>query len=205
MKNHQLQHRLLKYFIFVAIVPAVCIALLYFGITQADTRARLEQDCNQRLTHVMNKIENKVTQINEFTGWIFRQEDLQMLLARPEAQASCYDEVFHQAVQELRSQFSYRPVTRGILSLFLIGDNGVDIRAGSEASLIDPKDLTDLITCSDACDTYWGCLTDNLTAFTDHPQVLFYRHPMIDSDTGAQTGWLVLLFSSDLFRDECAD
>ena len=23
---------------------------------------------------------------------------------------------------------------------------------------------------------------------------------MIDSDTGAQTGWLVLLFSSDLFR-----
>ena len=48
MKNHQLQHRLLKYFIFVAIVPAVCIALLYFGITQADTRARLEQDYNQR-------------------------------------------------------------------------------------------------------------------------------------------------------------
>lgn len=84
MKNHQLQHRLLKYFIFVAIVPAVCIALLYFGITQADTRARLEQDYNQRLTHAMNKIENKVTQINEFTGWIFRQNDLQILLARPE-------------------------------------------------------------------------------------------------------------------------
>lgn len=205
MKNHQLQHRLLKYFIFVAIVPAVCIALLYFGITQADTRARLEQDYNQRLTHAMNKIENKVTQINEFTGWIFRQNDLQILLARPETQVSCYDEAFHQAVQELRSQFSYRPVTRDILSLFLIGDNGVDIRAGSEASLIDPQDLTDLITCSDACDTYWGCLTANLTAFTDHPQVLFYRHPMIDPDTGVQTGWLVLLFSSDLFREECAD
>ena len=200
-----MQHRLLKYFIFVAIVPAVCIALLYFGITQADTRARLEQDYNQRLTHAMNKIENKVTQINEFTGWIFRQNDLQILLARPETQASCYDEAFHQAVQELRSQFSYRPVTRDILSLFLIGDNGVDIRAGSEASLIDPQDLTDLITCSDACDTYWGCLTANLTAFTDHPQVLFYRHPMIDPDTGVQTGWLVLLFSSDLFREECAD
>ena len=105
MKNHQLQHRLLKYFIFVAIVPAVCIALLYFGITQADTRARLEQDYNQRLTHAMNKIENKVTQINEFTGWIFRQNDLQILLARPETQASCYDEAFHQAVQELGLNF----------------------------------------------------------------------------------------------------
>ena len=59
MKNHQLQHRLLKYFIFVAIVPAVCIALLYFGITQADTRARLEQDYNQRLTHAMNRSRTK--------------------------------------------------------------------------------------------------------------------------------------------------
>lgn len=205
MKNHQLQHRLLKYFIFVAIVPAVCIALLYFGITQADTRARLEQDRNQRLTHAMSKIENKVTQINEFTGWIFRQDSLQVLLARSEAQAGRYDEAFHQAVQELRTQFSYRPVTRNILSLFLIGENGVDIRAGSEASLIDPQALTHLMARSDTCDAYWGCLTDNPTTFTDHPQVLFYRHPMTDPDTGAQTGWLVLLFSSDLFREECAD
>lgn len=104
MKNHQLQHRLLKYFIFVAIEPAVCIALRYFGVTQADTRERLEQDCNQRLTHAVSKIENKVTRGDESTGWIFRQNGLQQLLSRPETQAGRHDEAFHQAVQELRSQ-----------------------------------------------------------------------------------------------------
>ena len=51
MKNHQLQASfLLKYFIFVAIVPArVYAARFIFGIARHDTCNVSEQDYNQRL------------------------------------------------------------------------------------------------------------------------------------------------------------
>lgn len=205
MKKQRLEQRLLCYFVLVAFLPVLTMMVYYFFTVRKDTLGRLETEYTQRAAYAMDKIEDKVTQVHELATWIFQNESIQQLLsAQPEA-AAVYTDVTHTAVQDLLKQFSYRPITGDLLSLFLIGENGLDLRGGTEASLIDLERVLPMLASRENCDRYWGCLTDNLTSLTETPQVIFYRHPVMDAYTGAQSGWLVMLFSSRMFEEECAD
>lgn len=205
MRRKTLQGRLLAYFALAALIPAAVVMLIYLGMTQADTTSRLQEDGALRAAHAVAKIENKVNQINDFAGWIFRNEQICALLERSEEEAAVYDEACHEAVRALREQFSYRPVARHILALFLIGDNGLDLRSGTEASLISREEACALLADNGDSDLYWGSLIDNPTALSANRQVIFYRHPLTDPRSGEHTGWLVLLFSGKMFEEECAD
>ena len=79
----------------------------------------LDESYEQRITYAVDKIENKVTQVNEFTTWIFQNEQILQLLSRSEQEIHAYDDVMNVAVQDILKQFSYRPITGDILSLFI--------------------------------------------------------------------------------------
>ncbi len=204
-KRQRLQYRLLAYFALVAFLPVLTIMVYYIHTVQQGTRDRLDADYRQRISYALDKIENKVTQIDEFATWIFQNEQLLQLLSRTPEQLETYDETTHTAVQDLLKQFSYRPIAGDVLALFLLGDNGLDLRGGTDASLIDAAALDPLLAAQNGCDRYWGYTIDNLTELTKTPQVLFYRHPVTSEAADAPCGWLVLLFSDQLFREECAD
>jgi len=204
-KQKKLRRQLLVYFATVAFLPVLTM-MVYYGYTvQQSTRDRLNEDRCQRVSYALDKIENKVTQIDEFATWIFQNEQLQQLLSRTHEQLDGYDETTHSAVQDLLKQFSYRPIAGDVLALFLLGDNGLDLRGGTDASLINVDAVYPLLEAQEGCDRYWGCTTENLTKLTKTPQVLFYRHPMTVGAAEEPCGWLVLLFSDQLFREECAD
>ncbi len=164
----------------------------------------LDESYEQRITYAVDKIENKVTQVNEFTTWIFQNEQILQLLSRSEQEILAYDDVMNIAVQDILKQFSYRPITGDILSLFILGDNGLDLRGGTDASLIDIESVYPLLTDNEECDPFWGVLIDNLTTLTETPSVIYYRHPIVDQTTRETMGWLVLLFSSQVFHEDCA-
>lgn len=205
MKNQKLQRRLLIYFALVAFLPVLTILVFYLYFTQENTEQQLIENYQQRAEYALDKIENKVTQVNEFATWIFQNAQIQELLLRTSDQSDYYDEVTHVAAQGLLKQFSYRPITRDILSLFLLGNNGLDLRGGTDASLISRQSIEQLLHYDAGSEAYWGYLTDNLTKLTETPKVVFYRHPIMDENTGSQVGWLIMLFSDQMFSEECAD
>lgn len=205
MKKQKLQRRLLAYFALVAFLPVLTIMGYYIYTVQRNTKSSLDESYQQRILYATDKIENKVTQVNEFATWIFQNEQLHQLLSRAPEQLETYDETTHAAVQDILRQFSYRPITGDILSLFLLGRNGLDLRGGTDASLIDIQTVYPLLEEMDGCDQYWGILTDNLTDLTETPSVIFYRHPVANQEDGKVAGWLVLLFSSQVFYEDCAD
>ena len=163
MKKQKLQRRLLAYFALVAFLPVLTIMGYYIYTVQRNTKSSLDESYQQRILYATDKIENKVTQVNEFATWIFQNEQLHQLLSRAPEQLETYDETTHAAVQDILRQFSYRPITGDILSLFLLGRNGLDLRGGTDASLIDIQTVYPLLEEMDGCDQYWGILTDNLT------------------------------------------
>lgn len=206
MRNrHRLQHRLLIYFALVAFLPVLTIMIYYIHTVQKSTRDRMDEDYCQRVSYALKQIENRVTQIDEFAAWIFQNEQMMQLLSRTPEQADVYDETTHTAVQDLLKQFSYRPIAGEVPALFLLGRNGLDLRGGTDASLINVEAVYPLITTQDGCDRYWGYAIDNLTGLTKTPKVLFYRHPIIGKAEDASCGWLVMLFSDQMFREACAD
>lgn len=104
------------------------------------------------------------------------------------------------AINDIRTQLSYRPIAEDILSLFVVGNNGLDIRAGVEASLVDRDLLQDYI--KRFTDDYWSGVMRNLTPFSNYSSVLMYCHPINWVENNIPLGYVILVFSEDFLLNE---
>ncbi|MGM9616306.1 histidine kinase [Butyricicoccus sp.] len=203
MRN-SLQHRLLVYFLVVSLLPSVFFLSYYLFSAQKEAEQQLQEDQQILLDHAMEKIESRLTQVNEFVSWTLHEETINGLLERTETQAAVYNAENHLAAQMLQEQFAYRPITQCMLSFILLGKNGVELRGGTEAYLIDTKQIQQVIA-SQQNNQYWGGCIDNLTLLTENPTVIVYCRPVMHQENGAYIGDLVILFSPQLISEELTD
>lgn len=203
MKN-MLQRRLLGYFLLISLVPTFLFLGCYLYSTQRQMQRQMQNERRILLEHAAEKIGSRITQVNEFVSWTVRDETIRSLMYRSSEQAAIYDETSHAAAQILREQFSYRPITRYMLAFILMGDNGIDLRAGTEGYLIDVAQIRFAME-HEQKSPQWDGITRNLTTLTENTMVIpYYRH-ITNESTGQSLGDLLILFSPDLFADELTE
>ena len=149
----------------------------------------------------MQQVQAQVDQVSDLMNWITHNTDILHLLRRPAEQANQYDSAFHTVMTELEDQLSYRALNPYLQSLFLRGINGLDIRAGSEASLNSEQTIRGLLQDTSYDATYWGGRRQNTAMFTKEDFVIPYCYPVYDND-GTLLGWVAALFSEELFTDQ---
>ena len=199
-----LQRRLLGYFLLISLVPTFLFLGCYLYSTQRQMQRQMQNERRILLEHAAEKIGSRITQVNEFVSWTVRDETIRSLMYRSSEQAAIYDETSHAAAQILREQFSYRPITRYMLAFILMGDNGIDLRAGTEGYLIDEAQIRFAME-HEQKSPQWDGITRNLTTLTENTMVIpYYRH-ITNESTGQSLGDLLILFSPDLFADELTD
>lgn len=199
-----LQRRLLGYFLLISLVPTFLFLGCYLYSTQRQMQRQMQNERRILLEHAAEKIGSRITQVNEFVSWTVRDETIRSLMYRSSEQAAIYDETSHAAAQILREQFSYRPITRYMLAFILMGDNGIDLRAGTEGYLIDEAQIRFAME-HEQKSTQWDGITRNLTTLTENTMVIpYYRH-ITNESTGQSLGDLLILFSPDLFADELTE
>lgn len=199
-----LQRRLLGYFLLISLVPTFLFLGCYLYSTQRQMQRQMQNERRILLEHAAEKIGSRITQVNEFVSWTVRDETIRSLMYRSSEQAAIYDETSHAAAQILREQFSYRPITRYMLAFILMGDNGIDLRAGTEGYLIDEAQILFAME-HEQKSPQWDGITRNLTTLTENTMVIpYYRH-ITNESTGQSLGDLLILFSPDLFADELTE
>lgn len=199
-----LQRRLLGYFLLISLVPTFLFLGCYLYSTQRQMQRQMQNERRILLEHAAEKIGSRITQVNEFVSWTVRDETIRSLMYRSSEQAAIYDETSHAAAQILREQFSYRPITRYMLAFILMGDNGIDLRAGTEGYLIDGAQIRFAME-HEQKSPQWDGITRNLTTLTENTMVIpYYRH-ITNESTGQSLGDLLILFSPDLFADELTE
>ena len=176
MKHNTLMRRLIIYFIFAAFVPAVLTASIIFFQTREEIKSTLINDNNLLLNQISEQISQKIQQVDDFSYWLCQNSDINALLQLSEEKVHYYTPQKAKAINDIRTQLSYRPIAEDILSLFVVGNNGLDIRAGVEASLVDRDLLQDYI--KRFTDDYWSGVMRNLTPFSNYSSVLMYCHPI---------------------------
>ncbi len=197
-----LKTKILASFLCVSILSMVIVLSYTFIVQQNTVEQQLRSDGERDIAHSLNKIENQMIQISNFVSWAVNNEDIQERLHRDANSANRYDEQMHSIISQLTNQLSYRPIGEYLRGLFILGNNGADIRSGSEASLFSEQTLTELKQMNyDTC--RWGKSLENTIPFTLSGKVLPYNHPIYDNE-GRQIGNLLLLFSDDMFSD-CYD
>lgn len=200
--KYSLKTKILASFLCVSIL-SMTVVLSYTVIVQQNVmKQQLRSDGERDIAHSLNKIENQMIQISNFVSWAVNNEDIQERLHRDANSANRYDEQMYSIISQLTDQLSYRPIGEYLRGLFILGNNGADIRSGSEASLFSEQALAEFKQMNyDAC--RWGKSLENTIPFTIPGKILPYNHPICDAD-GHQIGNLLLLFSDNMFSD-CYD
>ncbi|MFR3786087.1 histidine kinase [Agathobaculum desmolans] len=196
-----LKQRLISSFFIIAFFPTMIGFFLFYQNTAVYSRQQLLYRSQRDLEQVINQVQAQVNQVSDLMNWITHNAQILQLLGRSTQQANQYDKVFHTVVTDLESQLSYRALNPYLQSLFLQGTNGLDIRAGSEASLNDPDTIVTLLSKTDYDATYWGARRKNAALFTSEKNVIPYRYPIMGQD-GILLGWVVALFSEEIFTDQ---
>ena len=195
-----LQKKLLVYMLLIACIPAACLLFWYFGYMRSFTVMQLERDNSRMLTHAVEKLDVLAEQVNEFVLWIAQNTEIDALLSRP-ADDLQYDEGVHDAMEQLRAQVYYRPIAQQISALYILGDNGLDLRCGSDASLIEPQQLEQVQRARGEGQN-WGYEIASPSKLAAEQNVFFYTNTLIDQRSNTGYGCIILLFSVDMLREE---
>ena len=199
MRRQTLLKKLVVSFILVSLIPALLTAGVTFYRNNRDLKASIISENQLSLLDISERTSEKIQQVDMFFYWVSQNTQIQQLLNLTASEAASYSEDKALAIKELRSQTSYRPIAKDMLSLFIIGNNGLDIRDGAEASLIDYTYLKTFI--NRFSEDYWSGVMENITPLTDNKRVIMYCHPIISLESRQTIGHLMIIFSENFFLD----
>lgn len=199
MRRQTLLKKLVVSFILVSLIPALLTAGVTFYRNNRDHKASIISENQLSLLDISERTSEKIQQVDMFFYWVSQNTQIQQLLNLTASEAASYSEDKALAIKELRSQTSYRPIAKDMLSLFIIGNNGLDIRDGAEASLIDYTYLKTFI--NRFSEDYWSGVMENITPLTDNKRVIMYCHPIISLESRQTIGHLMIIFSENFFLD----
>ena len=189
-----MKQQLFLFFMLAAVLVCLIFSAYYFVSEQRVLRNNLERENTKNLQYAIEKIEENAMRVEEFANQICQNGQIRALMLADDSFAPAETMAVASMLDE---QFQFVTVTEDILSLYLIGENGLDIRRGKEAALVD-RDAVYRAFCSDAffadggiaC---WGSGADNPCRFSQYETVLPYSRRIIDETTGRTAGYLVIL------------
>lgn len=189
-----MKQQLFLFFMLAAVLVCLIFSAYYFVSEQRVLRNNLERENTKNLQYAIEKIEENAMRVEEFANQICQNGQIRALMLADDPFAPAETMAVASMLDE---QFQFVTVTEDILSLYLIGENGLDIRRGKEAALVD-RDAVYRAFCSDAffadggiaC---WGSGANNPCRFSQYETVLPYSRRIIDETTGRTAGYLVIL------------
>lgn len=198
MQKYTLKRQLLLCFVLGALIPAIIAVAFYFVSVQTQTTEWMAQQEQQGLKHALELVEYQTTQMEDLFYWIQNNEILHNMLNQENGQQ--YSQEHYLFKNQIQEEFYRRMISQYILSLFIVGENGLDVRMGVEAPLIDRMELI-AQTASRTDDTNWGALSSNLCSFSNHKRVVLYVRDLTNSAGDQQKGRVIALLSPAVFND----
>lgn len=200
-----LKSQLLIYFIVVALIPASIISIYHYQTAKSAVVKSIGESNYKSISHIMDNIDKQVEQANNLTDSLYVNTDVINLLQRHSSKVDIYDTGKKQAIESIAKYFEYMPVTNYILSLFIIGENGLDLRNGTEGSLINPRSFSKsewFLKGKEAeGKIIWGSISPNYTRISRNAYVIPQYRTIKDLSNGRMLGYSVILFNQSIFSD----
>ena len=136
-EKHRFRDRLLVMFTVIAVVPIVLLSLLFVFSVHSMFNARIADISEDIMGQLVQNIEEKALDVNEFCSYLISDTAINDLLHREDISANDFDYGMLSALSKIENQFSYRSIAEDILSLYIIGENGLFIGKAPEAALSD--------------------------------------------------------------------
>ena len=129
-----MKQQLFLFFMLAAVLVCLIFSAYYFVSEQRVLRNNLERENTKNLQYAIEKIEENAMRVEKFANQICQNGQIRALMLADDPFAPAETMAVASMLDE---QFQFVTVTEDILSLYLIGENGLDIRRGKEAALVD--------------------------------------------------------------------
>lgn len=129
-----MKQQLFLFFMLAAVLVCLIFSAYYFVSEQRVLRNNLERENTKNLQYAIEKIEENAMRVEEFANQICQNGQIRALMLADDPFAPAETMAVASMLDE---QFQFVTVTEDILSLYLIGENGLDIRRGKEAALVE--------------------------------------------------------------------
>ncbi len=192
-RTNTIQARIFLYFLIVAIGCCITAGGYFLYAEQRTIRNNIQADTEQKIEFASGQIEETALRVEEFANEISASDTIRALLDGDSAANSKV-----QAAEQLENQFQFVTIAEDILSLFIVGENDLDLRHGKEAALIDLSLIRQQF-CQDTQDAQWGKLQENPCRYSNYRKVIPYCTTMWDADHQKVLGHLVILLRPDVF------
>lgn len=203
-EGRTLKQQFFVYFMLAAVFSCAVLGVYYFFSERRVLERNLQNETEQAVGYAAGQIEKAALRVEEFANQVCQDEAVRALLRRDRPE---FDAQALAVVDDLDEQFQFVTITEDILSLFLVGENGLDIRGGKEAALADYGAVREAFCTPayypDGALTRWGVSRDNPCAFSQYPSVLPYSRRIVDAASGQTLGYLVLLLREAVFVEVC--
>lgn len=200
MYSKSFRVRLLVIISAIAVIPVILLSSLFFVSINSVFAERMDEISSGIMSQLIANIEGKALDLSEFCSFLIDDIGVQELLERPEESANIFDVSLFSVLSDIENQFSYRSVTENILSLFIIGENGLFIGRAAEAGLI-PEEEIRLIDRNLITDRLWSGLIRNPSPITADDEIVAFRRAIIN-DSGQAIGSILIFLSECFFSDE---
>ena len=200
-EKHRFRDRLLVMFTVIAVVPIVLLSLLFVFSVHSMFNARIADISEDIMGQLVQNIEEKALDVNEFCSYLIGDTAINDLLHREDISANDFDYGMLSALSKIENQFSYRSIAEDILSLYIIGENGLFIGKAPEAALSD-RNLIKTISRELHTDGLWGGLIHNPAVITADDSVVAFRREILDESGTDNIGTILIFLSERFFSDE---
>ncbi len=201
-----LKSKLILYFLIITIVPSVIISYFYYKATQYYLEKNLINTSISNLGYSMDLIDKQLNNVMQLSDWIFINKNLDSILTKNTVgQKIIYNPDIRTFFDLMDYQMKFN-ASMGlyISSLLIAGKNGVDLREGNDAALIDRVKLQHLTWFQRGLNhvgkLWYGIVTNPASIKYDRYMLPIVR-PIIHSYTGREIGWQMIGFRPTLISD----
>jgi two-component system sensor histidine kinase YesM len=205
MRPKNLKNKLILYVILVAFVPSIGIGLYYYADEKRMHDEIVIHNATTDLAYILHNMEAQLGFAEQISDWAFTSRTLQkLLLARAVGTLELTQNVmiFQESLDDVLMSSS---IGKYVSTVLIIGANGVDIRSGMDAALIDKRALTvepwfqELMNNTDK--SVRRRVIQNPAVVRTDPYVIPFARSLRDLKTFKIVGWVFIGFRPGLLSD----
>ena len=197
-----LKNQLIISFLLVALVPTLTFSVYLtlnsveiLGSSYVDNRGRAVSQTNDNL-------ERQTQWIRSVSDQFFLSAGVSELLKRSPEEANRFDKEYSEVMISMGNQYQFTPVASYVRALIILGNNGAQLRLGSDASMVPMEELTAsqwYLESEETDGVYWGEPIENFSPYSNVETVIPARVRLADTETGKNLGSIILLLDPEFF------
>ncbi len=206
-----LNRKIIAFFLIVGIVPAIVISIYYSFSMVAIYESSIVDGRMVALRSMLSRFDTAMDSLREFTDWVFLDKDIKSLLTNAPEDLEDYRERILDSADNITYHVSFSRITDFLSSVFLFGNNGLDLRYSntSPAYVIRKSDLLQHEWTSPDRSEYgrprWIEPVEPLHVMYEDEYLVPMVRSILDLDSSRILGTLIVLINERIFNEIYAD